>query len=253
LVVAPLFPETPRIGEWAFNGYQTGGNGTCEGSTDRISAYAFTDALVEKLSSCENFPNLRDVVVIGHSGGGQHTGRYAAVTPVVERFARLRFKFVPTNPSTWAFLNDQRWANNQWTNDTDLILAEVNSQPFDTQCTSIGSYNRWGRGLDRITNSSYISGQELSADQIRNNWRSRNIVYFIGDEDNCDCGSMDSSCTARTQGPFRLQRAHSMYNNVTEFFPPFDGAVHELSEGPGCGHSSGCMYRSEPGRRHILE
>jgi hypothetical protein len=250
IIIAPLFPEAGE-GEGPedliFSSYQSGGNGTCDRPDVRVSAFTVGDALVEKLADRERFPSLRDLVVIGHSGGGQFTGRYAAVTGAVQRHSHLRFKFVATNPSSWIFLNDLRKVEGRgW----------VRTGPEFDACRG---YDNYQYGTRNLQNRPYVAA--LTADQIRDNWRSRHIIYFLGESDTCipqpgagnQCSSIDASCGAMLQGSNRLLRAQNFYESVRTHFPPAAGVVHELSTVPGVGHSSGGMYLSTAGRRHILE
>jgi hypothetical protein len=250
LVIAPLFPDGPQSPtELGWTSYQSGGNGTCSSNLSaRVSSFAVGDAFIDKLGNRALFPNLRDIVVIGHSGGGQFSGRYAAANLMVGKYPCLRFKFVPTNPSSWIYLNENRNVAGQgWTS----------SGPQFDACSS---YNRYSYGLEGLQGAAYI-GQFTAAD-IRENWRSRHVVYFVGENDTCvpdpggpagQCDEIDFSCAAMLQGDNRFHRAESFYDSVQMYFPPRPGSVHEFSVASGIGHSSSGMYRSPNGRQHILE
>lgn len=251
LVIAPLFPAAgsqpaDRLG-WF--GYQRGEAGTCTANTSvTVSSFSVGDALVDLLAGASRFPNLRDIVVIGHSGGGQFSGRYGATTVAVGRYPCIRFKFVPTNPSSWIFLDGKRYIEDAgWTS----------SGPAFDACPW---YNEYRYGLDALSGKAYVGN--FTPEEVRDNWRNRNIVYFAGEADTCtpdpadpssQCNDIDKSCAAMLQGSHRLERATRFFESVTLFYPPLAGAVHEFSTVPGVGHSSSGMYRSTAGRRHILE
>ena len=94
---------------------------------------------------------------------------------------------------------------------------------------------------------------DLTPEGVRDNWRRRNIVYFIGLDNNADINNLQKECLARAQGRFRLQRTRNIFQHIREFYPPVDGAVHELSEVPGISHDHNGVYRSKAGRRDILD
>ncbi|TPV96666.1 MAG: hypothetical protein B7733_03520 [Myxococcales bacterium FL481] len=237
LLISPLFTQEPRDGEWTLGNYQMGGLGECENGGEEISTFTFTERLVEKLHVCETFPNLKEIVLIGHSAGGQHVARYAGLTTLVEDYARFTFKFVPTNPSSWIFMDDQRLVDGEWTSDID-------------DCSW---YNSYGYGLRRVENNPFAEEHGVTAELVREHWVSRNVVYFIGEDDNSDANGLDTGCAATLQGEFRLQRAINAYAHTMEFFPPVGDAIHELSQVPGVAHNHFGMYRAQAGRRHILE
>ncbi len=249
VLIAPLYADNPSSSrtEWPFDdGYRDGEDVNCGGETR--SPFEYTDELVRQVANCENFPSLESVVVIGHSAGGQHVARYAATTGIVQEFPRIEFKFVPTNPSSWVFLDDHRNVEG-----LGWVDSSVNSGSLPGNLQSCqNSYNRWGKGLDSLSQQgSYF--EQLSAADVQTQWPARNIVYFLGEDDACDCNNLDTGCSANWQGEFRLNRGENMYEAVTMFFPPASGAVHELSTVPGVSHSHTGMYRSTAGRRHILQ
>lgn len=70
-----------------------------------ISSFAVLDALLAMLADAARFPALREVVVAGHSGGGQVAHRYAVVAqgeaPLTARGIKLRY--VIANPSSYVY------------------------------------------------------------------------------------------------------------------------------------------------------
>jgi pimeloyl-ACP methyl ester carboxylesterase len=88
--------------------------GTWEGGVDAsgpssVSAFEVIDAIAAHLSDRRLFPNLRVIVLAGHSGGGQAVQRYAIVGRV-ERVAdaRIHIRYVVANPSSYLYFSDDR-------------------------------------------------------------------------------------------------------------------------------------------------
>lgn len=60
--------ETPRADRWRFGGGEIG-NG-------KLTSFDFMDEIIRRLARKQIFPNLRSIVVAGHSAGGQFVIRY---------------------------------------------------------------------------------------------------------------------------------------------------------------------------------
>ena len=182
------------------------------------------------------FPNVREVVVAGHSAGGQFTQRYAATTSIEAQRPGLRFRYVVTNPSSYLYLNDQRPVNSN---------RDQSSVRFGTphRCST---YNEYKFGLE--DRNRYAS--RLTADQIRDQYTGRYVVYLLGGDDN-DIGSadLDHSCEADVQGAQRLARGRFYYRHMMQFFPA--NRHRKLIVG-GVGHSGGRMFRSANGQEALF-
>lgn len=83
LLVAPQFLATLDLAgrdapaallRWDANGWMAGDDAV---SPVPLSSYAVLDAIVARLADRRRFPNLKTVVLAGHSGGGQVVQRYA--------------------------------------------------------------------------------------------------------------------------------------------------------------------------------
>jgi len=107
--------------------YRTGSRSSAKypsGAKNRepVSSFAVIDHLVGLLNSTAAFPNLGMISVVGHSAGGQVVQRYAMATHIQpapysqpgEKSVKLSIdlRFVIANPSSWAYLDDRRWAYN---------------------------------------------------------------------------------------------------------------------------------------------
>jgi hypothetical protein len=75
-----------------------------------MGSFEIIDVLLARLADRSIFPNLKIVVLAGHSGGGQLVQRYAVVgrAPAVISRAGIHVRFVVANPSSYLYFNDER-------------------------------------------------------------------------------------------------------------------------------------------------
>src|SRR6202011_4800967 len=53
-------------------------------NNERLTSFDFTDEILRKLARKDFFPNLKSIVVAGHSAGGQYVARYVMANEVHE-------------------------------------------------------------------------------------------------------------------------------------------------------------------------
>ncbi len=123
LVVAPHFqavyaekstlpkPDKPAKDEiyWeGVSGWKRAGQSTARRSP-QLSSFEVVDHLVKALSDKRKFPNLKEVVIAGHSAGGQYVQRYAMLSAEPDRHQRrLKFSYIVTNPGSYAYVRRER-------------------------------------------------------------------------------------------------------------------------------------------------
>ena len=71
---------------WSCTGdsWRSGGTAT---NNDKLTSFDFTDEILRKLAKKDVFPNLKAIVVAGHSAGGQYVNRYAMANKSTTRSA----------------------------------------------------------------------------------------------------------------------------------------------------------------------
>lgn len=229
VVVAPHFQtsdDDPGADEpfWSSAGWKRGHLSRPEGPVPRVSSYAALDRIVELLLNRTRFPALREIIVAGHSAGGQVVHRFAATSgEQAAAPADVQFRYIVTNPSTYLYLGSER------------EVAGTFAVP-DTEC---GDYDDWHYGLrDR---NSYADA--LAADTIRAQLSRRDVRILIGDADTLSA-SLDISCGANLQGADRFSRGRIL---VRYMDARYDGHAHREMIVPGVGHSSRSMWLSETG------
>ena len=235
VVVAPHFQtsdDDPAADEpfWSSAGWKRGNLSRPEGPTPRVSSYAALDRIVELLLDAGRFPALRQVVVAGHSAGGQVLHRFAA-TSGEEAAARagVRFRYVVTNPSTYLYLGPER---------------EGREGNFTVPAGGCEDYDDWHYGLgDR---NSYADA--VDADTIRARLVRRDVRILLGDADTLSA-SLDQSCGANLQGTNRYLRGRTLVRFLNDFDPAH---AHTEMIVPGVGHSSRSMWLSPVGREALF-
>ena len=123
------------------------------------------------------FPNLKTVVVAGHSGGAQVAQRYAIAGKGEDSLSRLQVavRYVVANPSTYAYLNSYRYrSNGGWLN------TQPSSCHPDSEWLSIfqaDDWDDWRYGLRQRTGEfSYVAWGTPSS--IASLYKTKDVVYL---------------------------------------------------------------------------
>src|SRR5437870_3875222 len=72
----------PEEVNWNCNSWRSGGPAT---SNEKVNSFDFADEIMRKVARKDVFPNLRAVVVAGHSAGGQYVTRYEMANQVHDK------------------------------------------------------------------------------------------------------------------------------------------------------------------------
>jgi pimeloyl-ACP methyl ester carboxylesterase len=165
-----------------------------------ISAYELMDALLLRLSDQAIFPNLKDIVLAGHSGGGQAVQRYAVVgTAAAQVEAKgIHLRFVIANPSSYLYFNDER------------------PGPHGSECSN---WNRWRYGTYNAPKYVQLNNKhgwpELETEYVK-----ADVIYLLGNEDiDPQQKDLDVSCAGEAQGPTRLERGLAYFAYLKERHP----------------------------------
>ncbi len=193
----------------------------------RISSFEVVDRVVRELVS--NNPLVSDVVIAGHSAGGQYAQRFAAASRLQQDLEALvtgiRVRYVPSNPSSTVYMNNRRRITGS---------VEEFAVPDSTQCPD---YDEYRYGLSSGLNS-YVTAAG-GADQVRTQYPLRDVRYLMGELDNdASSSSLDRSCEANLQGAQRLERATVYYHHLRDAFGESVHDTHVLAVSPGIGHTS---------------
>ncbi len=201
-------------------------SGAAAASQAALTSYDFMDDVLKKLARKDVFPNLKTIVLTGHSAGGQYVSRYEMANQVHETLG-VRVTYVVSNPSSYGYPDSNR-----------PIDGGKEFRPFGDarNCTT---YDRWPYGLkDRV---GYAA--RLTDDQMKKQLVSRPTVYLLGELDILPLAGFDGSCPAMAQGPTRLARGQSFAAYIKE---KYGATQHSVTVIPLCGHNARCMYTAEP-------
>ena len=198
-----------------------------------ISSFAVIDAIIDQLADATRFPALTQLVVVGHSGGGQVVHRYAVVaqgTPGMPGMqARdMHTRYVIANPSSYVYF------------DEDRPQADGHFAPFDRQ--QCAHFDHWKYGPRHAP--AYIGARAF--DDLERAYVARDVRYLWGER---DCSpthpALDISCAAQAQGPDRLSRGLAYFRYLQQRHGV--SLAHQGAIVPGVGHDGDGMLTSSEG------
>jgi hypothetical protein len=210
---------------WACEG-QSWRSGAPAVSHTALTSYEFMDEILRTLARKDVFPNLKAIVLTGHSAGGQFVSRYE-MSNVVHETLGVPVIYVVSNPSSYGYPDANRPVDGS---------KDFGAFRDARNCTT---YDRWPYGLsDRV---GYAAN--LTDEQIRRQLVSRPTVYLLGGLDILPLAGFDSSCPGMAQGPTRLARGQSFAGYL---HGQYGATQHTVTTIPLCGHNARCMYTAEP-------
>jgi pimeloyl-ACP methyl ester carboxylesterase len=248
IVISPRFASAaadckdalgPNEVSWSCRGDSWRSGGTAA-SHPSLTSFDLVDELIRTLAKKSTFPNLRAIVVAGHSAGGQFVTRYQMANKVHETLG-VPVSYVVANPSSYSWPDATRplpvddavagKAKDGW--DTEKPHTAFQFGPFDA--TKVPGYNAWPFGLAE-RKSGYTVG--ISDEQLKKNLVSRPVTFLLGQVDTLPLGGFDSSPNAMAQGPTRRARGEAFVKYINETL----GATHKVQIVPECGHNDRCVY-----------
>ena len=235
LVLAPQFlnetdiashPVPDSVLRWHGNDWMAGGLSTAPFT---LSSYAALDEIIARLGDRRQFPDVKQIVIAGHSGGAQVVQRYALLghpQPALDTEG-VKVRYVIANPSSYAYFNEQR--------------------PVAFSHAGCPNFNRWKYGLADLP--AYAEGQ--TAAQLQESYLKREVVYLLGQQDiDPNHPALDKSCEAKAQGPSRLARGRYYFDYLKRLQP--QGLKQQLIEVPGVGHDGDGMFTSPEGQKALF-
>jgi pimeloyl-ACP methyl ester carboxylesterase len=227
---------------WSCTGDSWRSGGVAASHTD-LTSFDFVDQILRKLANKNTFPNMRAIVVAGHSAGGQFVARYQMANRVHDTVG-VPITYVVANPSSYAWPAATRPLPTEDGAPDDAKLAwnteEVHTKfsygAFDAKdCTN---YDRWPFGFQNRTGG-YTA--KTSDDQLKKQLVSRPTTYLFGQVDVLPLGGFDSSCSAMAQGATRRSRGEAYVKYLNEQM----GAKHAVQIVSECGHNDRCVYTTD--------
>lgn len=233
IVISPRFASNNGRGcndkldlneiNWSCSGDSWRSGGVATGN-EKLTSYDLMDEILRKLARKDVFPNLKVIVVSGHSAGGQYVTRYEMANRVHDTLG-VPINYVVSNPSSYAYVDSERPAGNN---------SELRAFGDARNCTT---YDNWPYGLKN--RSGYTAN--IPDDQLKRQLAARGVTYLLGELDILPLGGFDSSCPAMAQGATRLARGQAFANYVNQKYQ----ARHKVLVIPLCGHNARCMFTAE--------
>ena len=233
IVISPRFASNDGRGcrdtlaptevNWSCSGDSWRSGGAAAGNS-KLTSYDLMDEILRKLGRKDVFPNLKVIVVSGHSAGGQYVTRYEMANQVHDTLG-VPINYVVSNPSSYAYLDPERPAG---------VNSELRAFGDARNCTT---YDNWPYGLKN--RNGYTT--RLSDDLLKQQLAARAVTYLLGELDILPLGGFDSSCPAMAQGPTRLARGQAFATYVNQKYK----AQHKAIVIPLCGHNARCMFTAE--------
>ncbi len=248
LIIAPAFHSgdthcgdklEPHEVSWSCGGdsWRSGGAAL---SDPKLTSFDFADAILTRLADKRVFPNLKTIVVAGHSAGGQFVNRYEMASKVADRLG-VAVSFVVANPSSYAWPAATRLIPEGVGAPQDAALAWNDEMPhtgfrfgpFDA--AKAPTYDLWPYGLEHRVGG-YTAG--MNDDVLRHNLATRQATYLLSQVDVLPLGGFDSSPNAMAQGATRRQRGEAFVDYIHTTL----GAKSAVMIVPECGHNDRCVF-----------
>jgi hypothetical protein len=233
IVIAPRFASNNGTGcrdtlasneiNWSCSGDSWRSGGVAASNKD-LTSYDLMDEILRRLARKDVFPNLKAIVVSGHSAGGQYVTRYEMANKVHDSLG-VPITYVVSNPSSYAYLDPERPGG---------ATNELRAFGDARNCTT---YDNWPYGLKN--RSGYTA--KIADDQLKKQLAARPVTYLLGEIDILPLGGFDSSCPAMAQGPTRLARGQVFAGYINANYK----AQHKVVVVPLCGHNARCMFTSD--------
>ena len=230
---------------WVCIGGESWRNGGGAVGNAAVTSFDMGDAIVQRLVRKEVFPNLKRIVIAGHSAGGQYVGRYAMANQMHER-AGVPVSYVVANPSSYTYPDALRPTVSAFPTNVAALPPGYTAPrpdkppaafaPFRdaANCTT---YDTWPYGYNGRTGySARVPPEQLTRQMV-----ARPTTFMLGELDILPLYGFDSSCPAMAQGPTRLARGLAYVKHIGESY----NAKHRAVVIPACGHNARCMLADE--------
>ncbi|KAK5123424.1 hypothetical protein LTR85_002856 [Meristemomyces frigidus] len=213
---------------WSGSQWSAGGINQYPYKNVNTSTYAVLDQIIQYYDNVTAFPNVNQIVIAGHSLGGQTVQRYAALGQQLN--TRSPVSYWVANPDSYVWFSTDR--------------------PLSTSTCSI--YDNYREGYTNFTSYPMTYGQNLvSAGRpaILANFNSKAVNYARG---TLDLGDDASTCAAETTGANRNER----FFNFIKAFPVScadpTGRNCDTVDFIAAGHDGGAMMASAAGQARLF-
>lgn len=189
VVVAPqFFSEKLNSGQYTsdmmawddVNAWQAGDPAIHPKGT-KLTSFDALDALVDEFNREDKYPNMNNITVVGHGGGGQLNVRYAMVAKTPS-MGKAHIRYIHGDPSSAAYFTRNRASK----------ISTGEDLPSRDDCEY---YNTWRYGFDEFNGTA--DGLKTAKEYFQQ-YISRDVISIVGYDDTEEGG--DTLCAARMQG-----------------------------------------------------
>jgi pimeloyl-ACP methyl ester carboxylesterase len=194
------------------------------------SSFDALDGIFETLANPKLFPDLKVVVIAGHSGGGQIVQRYAIAGKAEADLTRreISVRYVVANPSSYAYFDSQR--------------------PEPAIAASCRGFNKWKYGLE--ARPPYLAA--ANPKDLEHRYVTREVIYLLGTfDDDPNHPELEKSCAAEAEGPTRYSRGHEYARLMAR--RNSGTPKHKVWDVPGVGHEGPKMINSPCGLQALFD
>ncbi|MFY0479179.1 hypothetical protein [Achromobacter marplatensis] len=247
LVLAPRFPGSIDSGfggmaAWRKASWEDGEESIqATGRPAPVTSFQVLDDLLRSLDDRKRLPALANIVLAGHSAGGQLVQRYAVLNNTDGPLRRdgLALRYVVANPSSYLYLTNER-----------PRADGKGYAPYERGICP--TYNQYKYGTDKLP----AYARETDDTRLFIRYAARDVTYLLGGADNNpEHRLLDKTCGAEAQGATRLARgtAYVQYEYQLAARGPKPVPLHRNSfEVGGVGHDNKGMFGSVCGARALL-
>ena len=230
----------PGILRWAPEAWMSGADAIGGGP----SSFDAIDAILARLADRRIFPNLKTVVLAGHSGGGQVMQRYAVVGRGGDALlhAGVHVRYVVANPSSYVYFSPERPVLNPKDDYTFALPAK----------TCYGKYDQWKYGVHDAP--PYVGDESFTG--LEDRFLRRDVVYLLGTKDiDPNHPALDKSCSGEVEGPYRFFRGKAYFRYMELRHPELaeSSASQKLWFVPGVEHDGNKMLNSPCGLAALFD
>jgi len=238
VIMAPVFFNGYDKGKFPWDGKATSnqlvwkGNEWCEGGNNQyptkipgVSSFDALDAAIAYFTDKKRFPMIKNIILAGHSAGGQTVQRYIILSD--DPPESITFRSVIANAGSYTYFSPNRF------------------KPVPDDCTG---FNNWKYGLEncQLTYRAYHFAHNASSTHLPTRYLTRQVRYLYG---TADLGAEDQGCAAKTQGANHYERGQLFWKHITESYPgPWVDSIQKVAYVEGVRHNEAAMWKSKEGQ-----
>ena len=213
---------------WSGSQWSAGADNRYPHNSRHTSSYYVLDEMLKYYDNAEMFPNLKQIVLVGHSLGGQMLQRYAAIGEQLSLSTPVTYWI--GNPNSYVWMSTSRPLN----------------------IPNCPDYDNYRDGYTNFTEYPMSYGTDLvnqGRDAIAANFQTRAINYARA---LLDAGDHSSTCGANTTGGNRNERFFQFIKWWAPTCPNPTGSQCDTVDLINVPHDNGQMFNSEAGQSRLF-